>query len=321
MKKIYVLLTAATLFTNAFAQNPFVVDFENSLSDPETFDNGSAGNGDFNFTLLTLTNFYNDAWGSWNGFSISNVTDNTTAGWGNQYASYTGSGYNSPTYAVFYPEGEINVEAPSSIDSFFVTNTSYAAISMRDGDLFSKQFGSIYNADGELDGTDGEDFLRLWIIAEGWDSQQKDSVEFYLADYRFEDDQEDYIVDSWQKIDLSQIGFWVAKVSFRFESSDMGAWGINTPTYFAIDDIHYVNFWGLEELALNVQVYPNPVSDRVNIKGESGIVTLRDLHGAIRLTEKHNEFSSLDMSELASGIYILTIENEKGQKATRKLIR
>lgn len=321
MKKIYVLMTAVTLLTDLFAQNPFVVDFENSLSDPETFDNGSTGNGDFNFTLLTLTNFYNDAWGSWNGFSISNVTDNTTAGWGNQYAAFTGSGYNSPTYAVFYPEGEINVEAPSSIDSFFVTNTAYAAISMRDGDAFAKQFGSIYNAAGLEDGTNGEDFLRLWIIAEGWDTQQKDSIEFYLADYRFSDDQQDYIVDSWQKIDLSQLGFWVGKVSFRFESSDMGDWGINTPTYFAIDNIHYVNLWGLDELALNVQVYPNPVADRVNIKGESGTVTLRDLHGAILVTEKHNEFSSLDMSELASGIYILTIENEKGQKAIRKLIR
>jgi hypothetical protein len=192
---------------------------------------------------------------------------------------------------------------------------------MRDGDDFAKQFGSIYNAAGLEDGTNGEDFLRLWIIAEGYSSEDKDSTEFYLADYRFTDDQQDYIVDSWQKIDLTQFGFMVAKVNFRFESSDMGDWGVNTPTYFAIDNIHYVNLWGLDELALNVQVYPNPVSDHVNIKGESGTVTLRDLHGAILMTEKHNEFSSLDMSELASGIYILTIENEKGQKATRKLIR
>jgi hypothetical protein len=321
MKKIYVLLTAATLFTNAFAQNPFVADFEGSLSDPETFDNGSAGNGNFNFTLLTLTNFYNDAWGSWNGFSISNVTDNTTAGWTNQYAAYTGSGYNSPTYAVFYPDGEISVEAPSSIDSFFVTNTAYAAISMRDGDLFSKQFGSIYNADGELDGTDGEDFLRLWIIAEGWDWNQKDSVEFYLADYRFEDDQDDYIVDTWQKIDLTQLGFWISKVTFRFESSDMGAWGINTPTYFAIDDIHYVHFWGLDELGLNVTVYPNPVVDNVIVKGERGDLILTDLNGNVILKERHDELTSLDLAHLTSGVYLLTIENENGQTATRKLIR
>jgi hypothetical protein len=321
MKKIYVLLTAATLFTNAFAQNPFVADFEGSLSDPETFDNGSAGNGNFNFTLLTLTNFYNDAWGSWNGFSISNVTDNTTAGWTNQYAAYTGSGYNSQTYAVFYPDGEISVEAPSSIDSFFVTNTAYAAISMRDGDLFSKQFGSIYNADGELDGTDGEDFLRLWIIAEGWDWNQKDSVEFYLADYRFEEDQDDYIVDTWQKIDLTQLGFWISKVSFRFESSDIGAWGINTPTYFAIDDIHYVHFWGLDELAMNVSVYPNPVVDNVIVKGERGDLTLTDLNGNVILRERHDELTSLDLAHLTSGVYLLTIENDKGQTATRKLIR
>jgi hypothetical protein len=326
MKKIYVLLTAATLFTSAFAQNPFVVDFENSLSDPETYNNGSDGSGDFTFYFdqLILTNYYNDAWGSWNGFSISNITDNTTAGWGNQYASFTGSGYNSSTYAIFYPSGEIAVEmglSVNTIDSFFVTNTAYTALSMRDGDLFSKQFGSIYNAAGEVDGTNGEDFLRLWIIAEGWDSQQKDSVEVYLADYRFEDDQDDYIVDSWQKIDLTQFGFYIRKISFRFESSDMGDWGINTPTYFAIDDIHFLNFAGLDELAMNVSVYPNPVVDNVIVKGERGNLILTDLNGNVILTERHYELTSLDLSHLTSGVYLLTIENDKGQTATRKLIR
>lgn len=321
MKKIYVLMTAVTLLTDLLAQNPFVVDFESSIANPESSYNGAAGTGNFTFDLLSLTNSYDDTWGSWSGFAISNITDNTTAGWGNQYASFTGAGHNSATYAVFYPFGEITVDGPSAIDSFFITNTAYTALSMRDGDPFAKQFGSIYNAQGVEDGTNGEDFLRLWIIAEGYSSEDKDSIEFFLADYRFTDDQQDYIVDSWQKIDLTQFGFMVAKVNFRFESSDMGDWGINTPTYFAIDNIHYVDYWGLDELQLNVQVYPNPVSDRVNIKGESGTVTLRDLNGAILMTEKHNEFSSLDMSDLTSGIYILTIENEKGQKATRKLIR
>ncbi len=321
MKKIYVLLAASALYFQSFGQSPFVFDFEEIFTNPESYDNGAAGDANFTYYDLVLSNLYDDVWGSWSGFAISNITDNTTPGWGNQYASVTGGGYNSATYAVFYPYGEMNTNPPAFIDSFFITNTAYTAISMRDGDFFSKQFGSIYNAQGIEDGTNGEDFLRLWIIAEGFSSNEKDSIEFYLADYRFPDDQDDYILDSWAKIDLTQLDFYVTKVYFRFESSDMGDWGINTPTYFAIDDIHYVYYWGLDEMDLNVQVYPNPVVDRLNIKGERGTVTLTDLHGAILVTEKHNEFSSLDLTHLSSGAYVLTIENEKGQKTTRKVIR
>ena len=39
----------------------------------------------------------------WSGFAYSDVVDSTTAGFGNQYAAYPGSGYLSPTYAVALP--------------------------------------------------------------------------------------------------------------------------------------------------------------------------------------------------------------------------
>lgn len=321
MKKMYTLALACIFHVALVAQIPVLYDLEDRLSNPESFNNGSAGSTDFDLGVIRLTNEYNSDWGSWNGFSFSNITDNTTAGWGNQYASYAGGGRNSATYAVFYPQGAIEMNGPGKIDSFFVTNTAYAAISMRDGDLYSKQFGSIYNANGEVDGTNGEDFLRLWIIVEGMSTLDKDSIEFYLADYRFADDQEDYIVNDWRKIDVSTFGYEVYKVSFRFESSDMGEWGINTPTYFAIDDISTQYYGSLAEHELIVEVYPNPVSDRVYIKGEKGSIELSDVNGNVLVRGSHHEFSVLDMSNYAPGVYFLKIENEKGQKETRKLIR
>ena len=321
MKKMYTLALASIIHVALVAQIPVVYDLEDRLSNPESFNNGSAGSADFDLGVIRLTNEYNSEWGGWNGFSFSNITDNISAGWGNQYASYAGGGRDSETYAVFYPHGTIEMNGPGKIDSFFVTNTAYAAISMRDGDLYSKQFGSIYNANGEVDGTNGEDFLRLWIIVEGMSTLDKDSIEFYLADYRFADDQEDYIVNDWRKIDVSTFGYEVYKVSFRFESSDMGEWGINTPTYFAIDDLSTQYYGSLAEQELIVEVYPNPVIDRVYIKGEKGSIELSDVNGNVLVRGAHHEFSIIEMSNYAPGVYFLRIENEKGQKATRKLIR
>ena len=60
-------------------------------------------------------------------------------------------------------------------------------------------------------------------------------IEFYLADFRFDDNSEDYIIDAWTAVDLSSLG-QVKTVEFSVSSSDTGDF-INTPTYFAIDNI------------------------------------------------------------------------------------
>ena len=69
---------------------------------------------------------------------------------------------------------------------------------MRDGDSFGKQFGSIYAADGITeDGTNGEDFFLLKIIPlDATNNASGDTVDFYLADFRFADDNDDYILES-----------------------------------------------------------------------------------------------------------------------------
>jgi hypothetical protein len=289
-----------------------LVDFENHSLSVESFDNGAAGGGDFEFGDLHLTNLYDDVWGSWNGFAISNMTDNTTAGWVNQYSAYHGSGKSSSNYAVHYPQGTISLDAVGSIDSFFVNTTAYSAISMRDGDAFAKQFGSPNDASGNPDGTNGEDYLRLWVIGENAGNTLKDSIEFYLADYRFSDNSLDYILDDWAKIDLTSFGFDVATVSFRFESSDVGPWGINTPTYFAIDNIHYSMPAGLQENELKVSVYPNPFVDVLCVSGESGELQILNAEGRCIFKAEHDLYSKVSLPDLANGFYVVQLMNEKG---------
>lgn len=325
MKKIYTVVAATLICGTFLAQVNDTVTFESHALSADSYDNGSAGNGDFQFGFLSLTNSYNTAWSSWSGFSISNVTDNTTAGFGNQYSAFTGNGLNSTNYGVYYSDGTISLgnfaDVDISIDSFFVTNTSYAAISMRDGDAFSKQFGSIYAADGTtVDGTNGEDFFRLWVIGESVSGLDKDSVEIYLADYRFSDNLQDYILDTWQKVDLTGFGFPVATLSFKMESTDVGSWGMNTPAYFALDNIFYTATLGLSEQQLEISTYPNPVNDVLIVKGENGILILRDVKGNIVLSQEHNTFSTINTSDLSSGIYFLEVSNSKG-KSIQKIIK
>ena len=71
---------------------------------------GGAGEFLFNGGGISFSNVYNVDWSSWTGFSISNTTDVTTAGWTNQYSSFTGGGFaGSSNYAIFYESGEINL--------------------------------------------------------------------------------------------------------------------------------------------------------------------------------------------------------------------
>jgi hypothetical protein len=327
MKKIYMMATAALICSNLSAQTYYgTATFEDiTLPAVDTFDNGAAGNGSFYSDLIGFSNFYDDAWGSWYGFSISNMTDNTTAGWGNQYSSYSGSGLNSSNYAVYYPSGLISYSVTDTdliFDSLKVTNTTYAAISMRDGDAFAKQFGSIYAADGTtIDGTNGEDFFRLWVIGSEYPGGPKDSMEVYLADYRFSDNSQDYILDTWLNVDLTNFSFPVRQIAFRLESSDNGAWGMNTPSYFALDnvDFHYSST-GLEELELFMNVYPNPFNDQLMVKGENGLLELRDINGKLIHSEELTGNSIIETSALPSGLYFLQLTNDRGT-ALQKVIK
>ncbi|MEJ6588963.1 MAG: DUF4465 domain-containing protein [Crocinitomicaceae bacterium] len=319
MKKVYIFLTA--LFMGAQLQAQPTIDFESSLTDPETYDNGADGNGDFDFSPITLNNYYDADFNYFSGFAISNVTDNTTPGYLNQYSAYSGSGSNgSNTYAIGTSNPEIHSSSEQArIVSFDVSNTTYAGLSMLNGDSFAKQFGSPNNAAGEPDGTEGDDFFRVWVICENLFGEDKDSIEFYLADFRFEDNTEDYILNTWETIDLaSLISFDVSHVYMRFESSDIGAFGMNTPGYVAIDNIGWEGTFGVSEVNNSgFQTYPNPVKDILHIKGAEGHLSLISSNGTEIFKGEHNTISSIDCSDLPSGVYLLKIDTENGTVSRR----
>ena len=211
------------------------VDFEDLTLAPESFYNGADGAGGFVSQGAFFNNSYSPAFGSWSGWSYSNQTDVTTPGFLNQYSAYnlpSGGGDDSPNYGAAdnFQLGDAMVLLPDGTTpaSVRVTNTTYAALSMRDGDMFAKKFGG-------PDGTDA-DFFVLTIHGLDASGAATGSMNFFLADYRFQDPNRNYIVSSWTTVDLTPLG-GASVLAFELTSSDIGPFGMNTPAYFAIDNL------------------------------------------------------------------------------------
>ena len=59
------------------------------------------------------------------------------------------------------------------------------------------------------------------------------------ADYTFADNFQDYILGGWLNIDLTSIAN-ARSVAIGFESSDVRDFGINTPTFVAMDSLRLI---------------------------------------------------------------------------------
>ncbi|ATG88541.1 DUF4465 domain-containing protein [Methylomonas koyamae] len=194
--------------------------------------------GSFSSGPATFNNQITD-WGgltSWTGWAYSNMTDTVTAGYTNQYSTFAGQAHSGANFGVGnfgvaynYNPGDaaISFDSPVAAQGFYVTNTTYTALSMLNGDSFAKKFG----------GASGNDADWLKLSISGWNgSTETGSVDYYLADYRFGNNALDYVVNSWQWVDLSSLGS-ITGLKFAITSSDVGQFGMNTPAYFAMDDL------------------------------------------------------------------------------------
>lgn len=217
-----------------------VAGFDDLPLGPESYWNGSDGSGGFQSGPAYFLNYYDDTWGPyWEGWAYSNTTDTTTRGFANQYSSIAGTGARgTANYGVGY-EGWLLGSALVSLDTTegtivegaYFTNTTYDYWSMMEGDAFAKQFGG--------DTGNDPDWFLLQIYGIDAVGDYTDSVDFYLADYRSDNNSLDYIVDEWTWVGLADMGP-VIGLEFRLSSSDVAPWGMNTPAYFAMDELTVV---------------------------------------------------------------------------------
>ena len=101
----------------------------------------------------------------------------------NQYSAYTGVDHTADpgrNYGVYCepwsPSPTLTLTPHSIVQGAWITNTTYAALSMLNGDGFAKKFG----------GDSGNDADWFLLSISGTNSAQSNRVDFYLADYRFD---------------------------------------------------------------------------------------------------------------------------------------
>jgi Domain of unknown function (DUF4465) len=218
-----------------------IITFEDKTTYTATGANGSYYNGNpgtnasnsagWSSGGVQFNNSYDGTFDFWSGFAYSNVANSSTAGFTNQYAAFPGGGSASSQYAVAFNFGQgdavVSFAGPVVVNSADFANTTYTALAMRDGDTFSKKFGG--------DSGNDLDFLRLDVYGSlGGANTGKTSL--YLADYRFSNNSLDFILNGWSTQNLAGLGV-VDSLQFDLVSSDVGAFGTNTPTYFALDNL------------------------------------------------------------------------------------
>jgi hypothetical protein len=331
MKKHFLFLSALMVAQISQSQH---ATFESPNLAPESawYGQDQVTDGDTIYTseYFNFETNYNAGWGSFAGWAVSNITDNTTPGWGNQYSAITGEGADgSLQYGVCFVsswEGRrmfFNTTDQASVESIAITNTTYAYLAMLNGDDFTKPFGADTNAQGMIDGTNGEDWFLLTIYGLDEDSLYTgDSVNFYLADFRFSNNLQDYIIDEWTTVDLSSLGY-VKGLDFVLSSTDTsGGFGMNNPAYFAMDNV-IAGFSSIQEKeGADLKIYPNPTNGILNITIESGAqITIFDSNGKLILEKTTTDQNLvLDLSNFENGIYFLqTISG--GVVSTQKVIK
>lgn len=236
MKKLnffYLLTLVAIVFASCKPESDLkttIIDFEDVTLTEKGITNATFKSNNFQF----LRNGAN----SWDGgFTASNLTDTTTVGYLNDNSVSAGKGaLGSKQFAVGYVSlfdsgngyGLDTIKFPADVNgaytakSVMLTNNTYAYRGMKYGQygFNGKKFAS-------------NDWYKVTI--KGFlNKKENTSVDYYLADFR---NGKSFIAKDWQKVDISALGV-IDQMVFTVSSSDVDPVnGMNTPSYFCIDNL------------------------------------------------------------------------------------
>jgi hypothetical protein len=312
MKKIILTSILALSTGLALAQE----GFDNILVDSGKVLNGRLGETEYIFQSdnfnMTLPVVWDTSWGGlWtSGWAISTKWDSTQQASNfnkHLYCAKPFKGFNQSKAFAVGQNGSFlyRDRASAGIASFYISNSTYAYNSMKFGDAFGKKFGG-------NNGTDSDYFFtRIHSYSKGILS---DSQDVYLADFRDADSTKDYILNTWKKVMLP---ISTDSVIFAMYSSDNSSWGMNTPGFFAIDEIEYGKSTAIEISTVNsVNIYPNPASNIIKIKSETALLnaSIYNMLGEKVLGQTLNGLkdSELKVSALQPGSYIILMTTNFG---------
>lgn len=267
------------------------------------------------------------------GFAYSNKHDSVHSGYTNQYAAKTDTGYGpSNKYVVSYgTRNDIRLLGTArghSVKGFYVTNSTYAYNAMRDGAFPGRKFGDTTGTNAHL-ATQGSypDFFKLTVRGYSGGVLKPDSVDFYLADYRSNNSASDYIVKTWEYVNLLSLGH-VDSLQMSLTSSDNHPlYGMNTPAYYCMDNFttNETDLAVTKPAQLAAKVYPNPATDILHIAATADLrdAVLMDAAGktVLAATPDANGHVAMSLSAIPAGVYFLQLRAADGRIATTRIVK
>jgi len=196
-----------------------VIDFQKVDIPNEGYNNDAGASGFFREGIVSFQNTdvydaeYDYSW--WYGFAYSQMHDVETPGWENEYSAYVLNDTPGNKFMVGYfapweaSSIDITFSQPVKDLSFDVANTTWAALAMKDGDVFTKKF------------TDDSDWFKLTIKVISTD--ETETISFNLGEGV-------KITSVWNPVQVQSKN--ITKLEFSISSSDNGV-----PTYFCIDNL------------------------------------------------------------------------------------
>jgi len=325
-----VLTTTAQVNTGTTTQ---ISNFEGVTltSTHNTVYNDSTGGGGFKSGNAYFPSQWDTSYGGYwsTGWACSSVNDTITHDYHNLYGCAAYNGYNhSNKYAVGTTAGTLTLRMTDSligktVMGMYICNNTYAYNGIKHGDGLSPAFSAA-----------NKDWFKLTVKKYFKGNLSNDSSQIYLADFRYADTTQNYILKTWIWVGLSSLGN-VDSLSFALSSTKNNSFGMTTPAFFCIDNLTLnTNRDTLETGIKNyfsensLNLYPNPAVTETEIVYNtiaSVPVNMIDLLGNELLSQKAQSFSGLnkfkiEISTLPAGIYYVTL-NAGNNFLTKKLIK
>ena len=180
--------------------------------------------------VLDYEYLYNDEWGTWSGFAPSACFDMDDASYDNQYSVYNSKAALGNQFVMYYYD---SYNPPTDILCRYHGDYQFRGVRLN---LSTICYKTIMDGNSFARAFDEGDYLKVSFIALGENKVEGDVVEYYAVDYR---DGKRFIAENWDYVDLSALHGKLWGLRIRIETTDVGAYGANTPLYICMDDLAY----------------------------------------------------------------------------------
>lgn len=302
-----------------------IIHFE-EMADSVSVDaviDGSKGQKTYNFNGLFQLNYgWDTSFGGYfgDGWAVSRKNYNkeeTSDFMKHLYCAATGKGFDSSEmYAIGTRNAHIKLNTQDTGWVLFqlnVTNTTFARNSMLLGDAFARKFNA----------ADKDSFV---LVIQGYDKGQLSGTKrVLLADFRDADTTKHFILNSWKSVEFEA---WnVDSLHFNMESSDNGDWGMNTPAFFAMDNVILSKPLSTQKIkTIPLKLYPNPSNGLVTLELPANEhpqkVSIFSTSGKLiqeMQVQKTSKTALINASDLMPGMYLVDVVSETNVSYQSKL--